>query len=100
VARGGIEPPTQGFSTLIFIVFDSRNTADPCRHFPYPIGTKTISFDWNGLERSDLDRIQASKPICRDKKSNFYDFYDFKANIVKEDTTILKIYNKKSKHLT
>jgi hypothetical protein len=61
VARGGIEPPTQGFSTLKVIVFDSRNIAEPCRQTSCPIRTETSGFDWNGLWFGGLDRNQASK---------------------------------------
>ena len=61
VARGGIEPPTQGFSTLKIIVFDSRNIAEPCRQTSCPIRTETHGFDWNGLWFGGLDRNQASK---------------------------------------
>jgi len=61
VARGGIEPPTQGFSTLKIIVFDSRNIAEPCRQTPCPMRTETLGSRWNSLEQDGLDRIQASK---------------------------------------
>ena len=66
VARGGIEPPTQGFSTLKIIVFDSRNIAEPGRQTYRPIRTETYGFDWNDLELGGLDRIKEWSPLQAD----------------------------------
>jgi len=65
VARGGIEPPTQGFSTLKIIVFDSRNIAEPCRQTFCPIRTETLGFERNGLGLGGLDSglYQRIKPL-------------------------------------
>ena len=62
MALGGIEPPTQGFSTLKIIVFDSRNIAEPGRQTFRPIRTETSGFDWNDMELSGLDRIKECSP--------------------------------------
>ncbi len=59
MARGGIEPPTQGFSTLKIIVFDSRNIAEPCSQTRCPIRTETIGSKWNGVGLGGLDRFKA-----------------------------------------
>ena len=61
VARGGIEPPTQGFSTLKIIVFDSRNIAEPCRQSSCPIRTETLGSKWNKVRLGGLDRAPAMK---------------------------------------
>jgi len=62
VARGGIEPPTQGFSTLKIIVFDSRNIAKPCGQTRYRMRIETLGFEWNEAGMGGLDRIKECSP--------------------------------------
>ena len=66
MARGGIEPPTQGFSTLKVIVFDSRNIAEPGRQTRCPIRTETHGSEWNSLGLGGLDRIKERSPLQAD----------------------------------
>jgi len=47
------------FQTLIFIVFDSRNIAEPGRQIPCPIDTETLGCKWSKVELGGLDRIKA-----------------------------------------
>ena len=75
VARGGIEPPTQGFSTLKIIVFDSRNIAEPCGQTRWPIRTETHGSEWNRVGLGGLDRIQAKNIILFGKL--FFNFNKF-----------------------
>ena len=57
VARGGIEPPTQGFSTLKIIVFDSKDIPKLRRQASCPVRTKTLGFEWNELGLGGLEKV-------------------------------------------
>jgi hypothetical protein len=66
VARDGIEPPTQGFSTLKINVFDSRNIAKPCGQTRCPMRIEILGFESNEAGLGGLGRIKEYSPLQAD----------------------------------